>query len=119
MVDTLGMARPASEAVLGAHGSPQSASAGLAIMAVLAGPGDPTADDAQTVAQNVPFVQTANGAPLLFPGAENFPSESEASVSFFPSGDDGPSSMLGAETSFDCGAGSYCDGDGDWSSSAE
>lgn len=81
-------------------------------MAVLAGPGEYSADDAQSVAQNVPFAQTPHGAPLLFPGDDSRSAEAEPAVSRFTA-DEALAPAYGAETTFDCGAGSHCDGDGD------
>lgn len=90
----------------------------MALMAVLSGPVN-TADDAQTVAQNVPFAQTPAGTPLLFPGADNRLLDDEPAAAVFPGGDDSPFAAYGADTSFDCGVGTYVDGDADWATGGD
>lgn len=81
-----------------------------ALMAVLAGPGERSAEDAQTVARNVPFAQTPEGAPLLYPGADN-QLQPENLAAVFATQDDPVPGFYGAETCFDCGAGSHSDGE--------
>jgi hypothetical protein len=104
---------PAAEAMRAAVRPPV-----MALMAVLSGPAS-TAEDAQTVAQNVPFAQTPAGAPLLFPGADNRLLDDEPASAVFPGGDESHHAAYGSDTSFDCGAGTYVDGDADWAAGGD